>query len=223
MSRPLFITFEGGEGTGKTTNAKLLSSWMEKRNIQHILTKEPGSPHIKECEEIREILLNPKNNLTMSTELFLFLADRSQHVNKLIKPSIQSGKHVICDRYIFSTIAYQCARGIGRDKIDKFIEFAIDNTMPDITFVLDAPIDVGLDRAKSKSIYKDGDRIEREDTNFHNDVRYRFLKLAESLSDQHLIYVINAEPPKTIDQVHKEIVDIVSKKLWSNIVGEDYE
>lgn len=224
MIGTLFISFEGGEGTGKTTNAKLLSDWMKKRNMDHVLTKEPGSPHIGECKDIREILLNPNNNLVASSELLLFLADRAQHVSKLIIPSLLNGKHVICDRFVFSTIAYQCARGISRDKVDRFIEFATNGTMPDLTFILDAPVDIGLRRAKEKSIYKDGDRIEKEGSEFHENVRNNFLKLAQSTTREHMAYVINAAPPKAIMEVHKEVVDIVSKKLWaSELMGRNSE
>jgi dTMP kinase len=218
--KSLFISFEGGEGGGKTTQAKLLSEWMNERAIANVLTKEPGTPHIDECKAIRELLLNPASNLSDTAELLLFLADRAQHVGKLITPSLEEGKHVICDRYADSTRVYQCSRGFSRDKIDTLLEFATGGVMPDITFILDVPIDVGLERAKAKSIYKDGDRMEMAGTKFHEDVRHGFLKLSESISEQRRFRVINAAPPKTIEQIHDEITKYISHQLWvDNAVG----
>lgn len=211
--KTLFITLEGGEGAGKSTQIQLLSDWMTKRSIAHILTKEPGSNHVDECVKIRELLLNPKHDLSNNTELLLFLADRAQHVTKLIKPAIEEGKHVICDRYADSTRVYQCARGLSRSKVDMLIDFATDGLKPDLTFILDIPVDVGLKRAKAKSVYKDGDRMEIAGTKFHEDVRHGFLKLAENIAE-HRFRVINVAPPKTIEEIHKEIVEHVSKKLW---------
>lgn len=214
QKQALLITFEGGEGSGKTTQIKLLSKWMEKRNIPHVVTKEPGSPHINECVKYRELLLNPENDICATSELMLFLADRAQHVEKFIRPSLNQGVHVLCDRYSDSTRVYQQSRGLSRAKIDILIDFATGNLIPDLTFVLDVPVDVGLKRAKAKSKYKEGDRMENAGTRFHEDVRHGFLKLAESISEQHRIRIINAAPPKNIKQVSKEIVEYVSKKLW---------
>ena len=210
----LLITLEGGEGGGKTTQAELLSRWMKTRGIKHKLTKEPGSTQIEECIKIRELLLNPTSSLVPAAELLLFLADRAQHVNKLIKPSLAAGEHIICDRYSDSTRVYQCARGLNRNKIDILLNFATDGLVPDLTFLLDVPVDVGLERAKAKSIYKEGDRMEKAGEQFHKDVRYGFLRLAESIEEQHRFQVIDAAPPKTIEEIHNEIIDHVSKKIW---------
>lgn len=204
----LFITFEGGEGSGKSTQAKLLFEWMQKNNMPSVLTKEPGSNHIKECVKIRELLLNPKYSLSNSTELLLFLADRAQHVSSLIKPSLDVGKHVICDRYADSTRVYQNIRGFNIEKIDFLINFAINGLMPDITFILDIPVEIGLKRAKIKSPYKGGDRIENVDNSFHESVRTGFLKLTKT---ENRFYVINFK--NTIEEIHSNIVSIISKKL----------
>jgi len=212
---PLLITLEGGEGSGKTTQARLLFDWMQKRKIPCVLTKEPGSEHIEECVKIRELLLNPQNTLSSSSELLLFLADRAQHVNSLIKPSLEAGKHVICDRYADSTRVYQSVRGFSRDKIDTLLDFATGGLMPDVTFLLDIPVDIGLERAKAKSIYKDGDRMEKAGREFHEAVRFGFLKLAESVSEEHRFQVINSSPPKALEETHQEIVTLVSQKLWA--------
>jgi dTMP kinase len=170
---------------------------------------------------IRELLLNPQNNLSNRTELFLFLADRAQHVDKLIVQSLTAGKHVISDRHSDSTRVYQCARGLSRNKVDMLLDFATDGLQPDITFVLDVPVDVGLERAKAKSAYEEGDRMENAGTKFHEDVRYGFLKLAESIEEQHRFQIIDAAPPKTIEEIHEEIITHISKKIWaSNAMGE---
>jgi dTMP kinase len=214
MSRPFFISFEGGEGVDKTTQIELLSQWMLKLNIPHVLTKEPGSPHLAECVKLRNLLLDPANNLTPTSELMLFLADRAIHVERFIKPKLKAGIHVICDRYIDSTRVYQgVSRGLGRTKLDPMLEFTTGGLMPDFTFVFDVPPEVGLERARAKGT-GGGDRIEREALEFHMRVRQGFLKLAESLSDQGRIILINAAPPKTIDQVHAEVVTHMSKRLW---------
>jgi dTMP kinase len=223
MNKPIFVTFEGGEGAGKTTQVEMLSKWMTKFNLPFLVTKEPGSPHLNECVKIRELLLNPINDLTPSAELMLFLADRSQHVQKLICPALASGKHVICDRYSDSTRIYQCARGLGKDKVDILLDFATGGLQPDITFLLDIPVEIGLERARAKSIYKEGDRMEQAGHKFHESVRYGFLKLAESIAEEHRFRIIEVGPPKTVDQVHQEILRHVSQKLWAEIAEEDLD
>lgn len=215
MDRGLFITLEGGEGGGKTTQVEKLSHWMSIRGIKHHTTKEPGSPHIFECPRIRELLLDPRNDLAPTSELLLFLADRAQHVDKFIKPALEEGIHVICDRYSDSTRVYQCARGLSRSKIDMLLDFATTGLDPDLTIILDVPVEVGLERAKARSIYKDGDRMEKAGLRFHEDVRNGFLKLAGGVSSDRFT-VIDASPPKTIDDIHKEVIKEVSKKLWTN-------
>lgn len=219
MSRPLFITFEGGEGAGKTTQIEMLDKWMAKLNIPHILTKEPGSPHLPECVKIRQLLLDPANDLNATSELMLFLADRAQHVEKLIRPKLAAGLHVVCDRYVDSTRVYQgVSRGLGRARLDPMLEFATGGLMPDLTFVFDVPPDIGLQRARAKGA--GGDRIEREALDFHARVRQGFLKLAESLSEQGRIVLINAAPPKTTDAIHAEVVAHMSKRLWVDEIVE---
>lgn len=218
MPKGCFITFESCEGLGKTTHVGLLSKWMKDRGIEHITTKEPGTPHINECKMIREFLLNPNNDIVPKSELFMFLADRAQHVERLIKPTLENGYHVICDRYMDSTKIYQCARGLSRQTIDILLEFTIDNIKPDMTFVLDAPVEIGLKRARASSKYKGGDRMERENIQFHEAIRHGFLKLSESISE-HRFRVIDVSPPKTIEETHEEIVTYVSKQLFVSDLG----
>jgi dTMP kinase len=213
----LFITLEGGEGGGKSTQADLLINWMKERNIPCALTKEPGCPEIIECVKMRKLLLDPNNNLTDRSELLLFLADRAQHVDQFIRPNLEKGVNVVCDRYSDSTRVYQSARkglGLGRQKIDTMLDIATNELDPDLTFILDVPVEIGLERAKAKSIYKDGDRMEKAGIRFHEDVRHGFLKLAENVMERRF-RVINAAPPKEIKDIHEEIVTAVSKKMWA--------
>lgn len=213
MERGLFITFEGGEGGGKTTQINKLSNWMKERGIKHVLTKEPGCPHIDECQQIRKLLLNPENDLSATAELLLFLADRAQHVSHYIRPNLEEGIHVLCDRYSDSTRVYQCARGLSRSKIDLLLEFATGSLDPDLTFILDLPVEIGLNRAKAVSTYKDGDRMEKAGIRFHEDVRHGFLRLAEEVNG-HRFRVVDVAPPRTVDEINEDLVGEVSKKLW---------
>jgi dTMP kinase len=215
MKKGLFITFEGGDGSGKTTQIGKLTNWMTERGIKHVVTKEPGCPHLEECMKIRQLVLDPKNDIASRSELLLFLADRAQHVERFIRPKLNEGVHVLCDRYSDSTRVYQGSRGLSRQKIDLLLEFTTDSLDPDLTFLLDVPVEIGLSRARAKSIYKNGDRMEQEGLQFHEDVRHGFLKLAENIRENRFC-VINATPSKTIDQVHDEIVIEVSRRLWIN-------
>lgn len=205
----LLITFEGGEGSSKSTQTALLSNWMKERGILHKTTKEPGSQHLIECQKIRNLVLNPKYDITDRSELLLFLADRAQHIEKFILPNINNNIHIIVDRFIDSTTVIQSARGISRQTIDLLLDFTTNSLKPDLTFILDIPVSIGLTRAKDKSIYKFGDRIERASPQFHNDIRHGFLKLAET---ENRFRVIDAS--KSIDEIHQEIVKEVSRKLW---------
>jgi dTMP kinase len=220
--KSMFITFEGGEGTGKTTQVRMLSRWMEERNIPHLVTKEPGS-ELPECKKIREILLNPSSDVADAAELLLFLADRAQHVERMLRPALEAGKHVLCDRYTDSTRVYQGIRKLGRTKLDPLLEFATRGLMPDMTFIIDVPVEVGLDRAKGGGEYAGGDRMERQALEFHQQVRQGFLKLAESLSEQGRMVLVDAAPPRTIEQIHGEIASHVAGRLWSVADGQPNE
>lgn len=205
----LFITFEGNECTGKSTQVALLCQWMEDRGIRFSNTKEPGCPIIFECVKIRNLLLDVTNNIVPTAELLLFLADRAQHVESFIKPSLDAGINIICDRFEDSTRVYQCARGISRFKIDTLNEFATSGLKPDLTFILDMPVEVVLKRLSSKS----RDRMESSDEKFYHDVRHGFLKLTENINDDRF-RLIDVSPPKTINEIHLEIVEHLSKKLY---------
>lgn len=207
----MFISIEGIEGSGKSTQAALLSDWLNTQNIGNILTKEPGTVLSKECQQIRRLLLSPENELNDMAELFLYLADRAQHVDKCIKPALWDGKWVVSDRFSHSTLAYQgYARGNRfkgqSDWFRQSLNIAAHHVSPDIVFIMDMPAEIGLDRARSSNVeFKGGDRIEREDISFHKTLREGFLKIAEDY--KHHCVIIDAT--QSIGDIHKEIVSII--------------
>jgi len=212
----MFITFEGVEGSGKSTQAKLLYTWLLKKDIDCILTKEPGGTSIG--EKIREILLSSKNKgMKPRTELFLYGADRVQHVEDVIKPAIKDKKIVICDRFADSTVAYQMyARGLWDWIVGSVQHLASGNLKPDITFLLDLPVEVGLkrawDRINSEDGKKDESRIEEETLQFHEKVRNGYLAIAKKEPER--FYVLDAQLPP--GKIH---TDIITKLVLSLICG----
>lgn len=210
----MFISIEGVEGAGKSSQAILLSNWLKEKNIDHILTKEPGTVLSKECQQIRHLLLSPENDLSPRAELMLYLADRAQHVDNCIKPALDAGKWVVSDRYSFSSYVYQ---GISRGFIDEYGElfkdmlgFAANDLWPDLTFIMDCPVEIGLKRAKlSNTEFEGGDRIERETTEFHQKLRTGFLNVAKKFEDRCV--VLNAA--KSINQIHEEIKKNMESRL----------
>ena len=148
MERGLFISFEGPDGSGKSTQIEYLKEYFLEREIACVFTREPGGTHIG--EEIREIILDKQNNdMTDLTEAFLYAASRSQHVEQVIQPALEAGKVVVCDRFVDSSIAYQgYARGLG-DLVEEINRYATGNLLPDITFFIDVDPKVGKRRISS--------------------------------------------------------------------------
>lgn len=163
-----FISFEGPDGSGKSTVAKLFYEYLKNNNINTILTREPGGTNNPTAERIRNIVLDSKDLLINSkTEALLFAASRAQHVSDLILPSIEQGITVICDRYIDSSLAYQGhARDLGIEQIYAINKFATDGLLPDVTFFIDVSTDVGLDRIKNNKRAK-SDRLDEESHEMH--------------------------------------------------------
>ena len=167
----MLITFEGGDGAGKTTVIHRVKEFLEKRGEEVIVTREPGGVPLG--EEIRHLLLNSKEQVTSVAELFLFLAARAQHVEEKIKPALKENKTVLCDRFTDSTLAYQgFARGFGIENLFPLCNLATGALTPHLTFYLDLDPEIGLKRAKG------GDRMEKEEKLFHQKVREGFLALA---------------------------------------------
>ena len=178
----MFITFEGIEGCGKTTQIRRLAKRLKGHGIPLVTTLEPGGTDIG--ARIRRILLDAKSrDLTPLAELFLYMADRAQHVEEVIKPALETGKWVLCDRFFDATMAYQ---GVARGQDEALIRFlnerATQGIVPDRTFLLDCPVEVGLHRAlkRNRQGPQEGqDRFEREAKAFHQKVRAAYLALAE--------------------------------------------
>lgn len=178
----LFITFEGGEGCGKSTQTRILYSNLQQRNIAVVLTHEPGGTALG--KEIRE-LLKSKQGIPFSAqaELFLFAASRSQLMAEVIRPALNEGKVVICDRFTHSTLVYQgYGRGLDLSAVDMANNLATHNLQPDLTILLDMPPEQGLARKRSSK-----DRFESEDLPFHQRVREGYLKTAASDPDHWLV------------------------------------
>ena len=188
----MFITFEGIEGSGKSTQIQMLKEFFEKKSLKAFFTKEPGSSEIG--KEIRSILLNKENKIYPQTEIFLIFADRVQHVEEIIKPNLNEGKIVVSDRYYDSSVAYQGQReGISKIEIYELIE-NLDLPTPDITFLLDLPAKVGLKRAKNRASL---DRFESEEISFHEGVRQNYLDLQEQ-NFQRIVKIDATQSPNEI-------------------------
>ncbi len=199
----LFITFEGIEGCGKSTQAKMLKEYLQSKQISVFLTREPGGPKIS--EDIRKILLSNDNvEMLDRTEVLLYMASRSQHTGQWILPKLKKGMVVISDRYYDSTIAYQgAARKIDRNIIDSLTKYATFGLKPGITFLVDLPAEVGLSRIKQQ----DADRLEQESIEFHRNVRKGFLEIAKAEKERYIIL----DGSKSIDEIHKNIIKNIDK------------
>ena len=186
MKTGLFISFEGGEGAGKTTQIKTLKDTVEAAGHEVLLTREPGGT--PEAEKIRNLLVQRDGgNWDGITELLLFYAARRNHVETLIKPALAAGKIVITDRFADSTHAYQCfGHGVSEDTFNQVNDLVLGEFKPDLTFLLDVPVEIGLKR--SQSVNDEGqisaqqveDRFERLDKSFHEKLRAGFLTIAQS-------------------------------------------
>lgn len=205
--RGKFITLEGGEGAGKSTQAQLLTSWLHDRGLDVIETREPGGT--PGADAIRTLLLGGNVPLTATAEAHLFAAARADHVETLIQPALMAGKWVVCDRFIDSTLAYQGAAGkLGVDVVRAINETAIGDTMPDLTILLRTDVDTGTRR----TLARDGDetdRFSRRDIGFHQIVARAFDSFAEDDPDRFA--VIDAE--QSIEAVAKTIRSAVETRL----------
>ena len=206
LKKGIFISFEGTEGSGKSTQARLLSEYLTKKGLKTVLTEEPGGTAIS--REIRRVLLSTKHDkMDYMAELLLYNAARIQHIKEKIAPALTKGKIVITDRFSDSTVAYQgYGRGISLKLIDSLDRIATGRMRPDLTILLDLDVETGLMR--NKHINK-VDRLELEDVKFHERVRKGFLKLAAK--EPKRIKLVKAS--KGIAEIHREIVRIVEKVL----------
>lgn len=199
----LFITFEGADGCGKTTQIELLNEYLHEKGFKTLVTREPGAKGLG--EKLREILLNYDGEVSPNCESFLFLADRAQHVDCVIKPALKDGVIVLCDRHTDSTVAYQ---GYGRqldiEQIKKLNEIAVNGLKPDLTIVFDIDIETSMQR-----VGKTKDRMESAGTDFFNRVRNGYLAIANE--EPNRVKVINSAD--AIENIHKQVIELVDKQV----------
>lgn len=208
-----FITFEGIEGCGKTTQFNMLNGYLKQKRRKSISLREPGGTDLG--ERVRAILLNSGDEeITPLAELFLYEACRAQLVENIIKPALKKGNIVVCDRFFDSTVAYQgFGRGLDKKLVANINSYAAGKIRPDLTFLIDCPVEVGLERAwsrikKGKAAKKE-DRFEKEAVDFHKKVRNGFLALAKK--EPRRIKVINGDDE--IPAIHKRICDIMEREI----------
>lgn len=197
-----FITFEGIEGCGKTTQIEKFAEYLRTQGNKVLLTREPGGTDIG--DQIREILLNPKNTaMSPTTELMLYAAARAQHVEQVVKPAISSGQIVLSDRYADATTAYQgAARNLSMDILKNLHRIATGDLDPDLTFLLDLPAEAGLKRAIERNHLKGKeDRFENEKIDFHEKVREGYLAIARSQPNRVIVVDASGSVQETFDQI----------------------
>ncbi len=208
FNRGFFITFEGTDGAGKTTQAKLLKNWLEGHRKRVVLTREPGGGRV--AERIRALLLNRQSTMEDLTELFLYQAARVEHTAKVIRPALRQGKIVICDRFTDATIAYQGnARGLPRPPIHYLNRLATGNLKPDLTLWLDLPPRQALRNAQGRHPSRNGDRMESEGVKFQDKVRRGYLGLARA--EPRRIKRIRVQP--SIDSTQQMIRRLVGRRI----------
>ncbi len=205
--RSLFITFEGVEGSGKTTQMNMLHAHLLRMKVDVVATHEPGGTRIG--EEIRRIILDPSfKEMHPMTETVLYAADRAQHFYEVIKPALDQGKVVLCDRYIDSTLAYQgVARRVGMEGVQNLNEWVTDDHYPDVTFLLEIPFRVGLKRLMERKRVLD--RIESEAQAFHEQVQEAYKTLAKFFP-QRFVVLNGVDRPENI---HHQVMQVVTPLL----------
>ena len=193
-----FITIEGTEGVGKTTNIEFIQTWLNQQQVDFVTTREPGGTPL--AEQIRELLLTPRDEkVCNSAELLLMFAGRAQHLDQVIVPAIQSGRCIVCDRFTDATYAYQgFGRGMDSTLIAHLERLVQAELRPDLTLILDIPVEIGLQRASQRSA---PDRFEREQTEFFERVRQGYLSIAANEPERCV--VIDASQP--LEDVQRDI------------------
>lgn len=209
----IFITFEGIDGSGKSTQMRMLTQVLRSRGLEVIQTREPGGTSFG--KRLRSAILDLHEHVDPLAELLLFAADRAQHVRTLVRPAIEAGHIVLSDRYADATRAYQGAgRGFSTELIDEVIELATDGLRPDLTLIFDLPVAECVARAHRRTHdgHK-GDRLDSEDADFHTRVREAYLEIARREPER--VRVIDASG--TIDETQARVMDVVMRFIKSRI------
>jgi len=207
----LFVTLEGPEGGGKTTQQALLRDYLQAQGFEPLLVREPGATPVS--ERIRDLLLdNLTGDLEPRTEALLFCAARAELVARTLRPALQAGRIVICDRYADSTLAYQgYGKGLSLPELDQVNDFATGGLKPHLTFCLDVPVEVGLHRKRQIAQINAVDRIERMDLDFHRRVRQGFLELVAK-EPQRWRLIDATEPPEVVAAAIRHHVKLLLKE-----------
>ena len=203
MNKGLFITFEGADGCGKTTQLKMLAEYLTNKGFEVLITREPGAKGLG--EKIREILLNYEGDVSDRCESFLFLADRAQHIDMVINPAIESGKIILCDRHTDSSVAYQgFGRGLPVERIKMLNDLAVNGRYPDMTLVFDVDVETSMKRVGNEK-----DRMESAGMEFFNRVRQGYLDIAKQ--EPQRVKVLDAK--KSIEDIHKDVIELIEEIL----------
>lgn len=202
-----FITFEGGEGSGKTTIIKKLMEKLNEKGIKAVVSREPGGSQIS--EQIRNVILNIENkNMDYMTEALLYAASRCQHLKEIVWPNIEKGNLVVCDRYLDSSLVYQgCARGLGIEKVYDINMNATNGFLPDLTIYLDVTPEVGLMRIQSNN--RDVNRLDLEKMTFHEEVRKGYLKIADMFPER----IVKIDATRSVEEVYRDVEEAVFSRL----------
>lgn len=203
LAKGIFISFEGNDGSGKSTTVQGVKKALEEKGYDVLVSREPGGSKI--AEKIRTLILdNDNKGMDPRTESLLYASSRREHVVKVIKPALENKKIVLCDRYIDSSLAYQgYARGIGIDEVYEMNMYATEGLLPDLTIFVVADPEIGIKRIKNNA--RELDRLEHEDIAFHKDVYQGYLKVVDKFPDR--IKKVNGE--QTLEEAVQEAIDIV--------------
>ena len=203
VNKGLFITLEGGEGAGKSTNMAFIQQYFEDRQLPWVASREPGGTPF--AEEIRELLLQPRSeDVVTDAELLLMFAARAQHIEKVIKPALASGKSVLCDRFTDATYAYQGGgRGVSMERIKVLENFVLQDFRPDLTIYLDVPTEVGMARASARGAL---DRFEQEQNEFFERVRAVYLARAKQQPNRYCV----VDASQSLERVQKDLESILN-------------
>lgn len=207
MQKGKFITFEGPDGSGKTTVSTAVVEKLKEAGIPVLYSREPGGSAI--AEQIRDVILDPKNTaMDARTEALLYAASRRQHLKEIIEPALDKGINVICDRFIDSSLAYQgYGRHIGEKEVYQINEFAIESHMPDKTIFLKISAEDGLARIQKRSFL---DRLDQESITFHDDVFNGYEKVVEKYKDRMIIVDASKEVDAVIEDAYKAVMEILN-------------
>jgi dTMP kinase len=212
-----FIVFEGVEGSGKSTQIQHAADWLQNlcsKDRAVVITREPGGTNLG--KQIRQLLLNdPSDEIGNRTELLLYGADRAQHVESFVKPHLERGNLVLCDRFTDSTIAYQgYGRGFDRDEIDRVNQLATGGLQSDLTFWLDLDVTIGLQRVLLRG---QPDRMERANLDFHHRVRQGYQELANIYPNR----IVRIDADRAVSDIQMEIQDILMQQKWLDLATVD--